>query len=361
MSTLMKAARWHGRRDIRIEEIEVPEVDDTSVKIQVRYCGICASDVHEYREGPLLIPRAAHPLTGKHAPVVLGHELSGNVVAVGDRVIDVKVGDRVTVNALIYCGHCSYCRTGQHNMCITLGTIGFAWDGGFAEYLVVPDYSVVPLPDVVSSQAGALVEPTAVAIRAVKRSRLMAGDDVVVIGAGPIGLLVLQAARAAGAARVFVVEPIARRRALALQLGASLAWDPTVGDVGKSVAEHTEGVRAQVAFDCVGNQGTFDIAVRATSRRGRIAMIGLSLLPIAVPFLKLWGHEKEVTTSTGYVDEYAAALSLIADGRIDVSALISKEIPLEQIVTNGIEALINQPDENTKILVSPPSVIEPPG
>ena len=238
-------------------------------------------------------------------------------------------------------------------MCVKLGSTGFAADGGFAEYAVVKDYSLYALPDTVSDDAGAFVEPLAVAVRAVKRSRLAIGDTVAVIGAGPIGLLVMQVCLVAGAAKVFVVEPMPARRELAAKLGASAVFEPAKEDPGKAIAELTANLRADIAFDCVGSQPSFDTAVKATGRRGRICVAGLSLKPIQVPFIRLWGHEKEVTFSSGYENEFPAAIALLADQRIQVEPMISARIALDDFVEKGMRPLIESPADNIKILVYP--------
>jgi (R,R)-butanediol dehydrogenase/meso-butanediol dehydrogenase/diacetyl reductase len=349
----MKAAVWYGKEDIRILDVPETAVERDQVKIRVRWCGICGTDIHEYREGPMLIPRKSHPLTGKSAPVVLGHEFSGDVVEVGRDVKRIAVGDRVTINCLLYCGTCVYCKRGEYNMCLRLAAVGLAWDGAFAEILVVPEYTVLKIPDEVTYEMGAFVEPLAVAVRAVKRSRLKFGDVVAVIGAGTIGLLVLQAAKAAGASKVYAIEPIQKRRELAKNLGATEIFDPTQGDVGKEIGERTEGLKAHVAFECVGNQSAFDAAVRVTGRRAMIVMVGMALKPLEVPFLRLWGHEKEITTCTGYVDEYPTALSLLADGRVMVEPMITGKIKLSEFVEKGIQEMIQHPENHVKILVAP--------
>jgi len=323
------------------------------VKIRVRWCGICGSDLHEYREGPMLIPKKPHPLTGKSAPIILGHEFSGDVVAVGREAKRIAVGDRVTINCLLYCGTCAYCRRGEYNMCLRLATVGLAWDGAFAETVVVPEYTVLKIPDEVTYEMGAFAEPLAVAVRAVKRSRLKFGEAVGVIGAGPIGLLVLQAAKAAGASKLFAIEPIEQRRKLAKQLGANEVFDPAQSDVGKEIADRTEGLRANVAFECVGSQSAFDTALRITGRRAMIVMVGMAIKPLEVPFLRLWGHEKEMTTCTGYVDEYPTALSLLADRRVKVEPMITGRIKLDEFVEKGIKEMIQHPENHIKILVTP--------
>jgi (R,R)-butanediol dehydrogenase / meso-butanediol dehydrogenase / diacetyl reductase len=349
----MKAALWYGKEDVRVSVVQEPVVGKGQVKIRVRWCGICGSDVHEYREGPMIIPQHPHPLTGKRAPVILGHEFSGDVVEVGEDVKRIKIGERVTINTLLYCGSCVYCRQGQYNMCLKLATVGLAWDGGFAESVVVPEYTVLRLPDEVTYEMGAFAEPLAVAIRAVKRSRLKVGDKAVVIGAGPIGLLVLQAAKAAGASKVFVVEPIGKRRELAKHLGANDIFDPTECDVGKEIAERTDNLRVDVAFECVGNQAAFDTAIRVTGRRAMIVMVGMALKPLQVPFLKLWGHEKEITTCTGYVDEYPAALAFLSSRRVLIEPMITARIHLDDFIEKGLLEMVRNSNYHIKILVAP--------
>lgn len=350
----MKAAVWYGKNDVRIEEVKDPLPKKGEVKLRVKACGICGSDLHEFTSGPFIIPRHPHPLTGRSGgPVILGHEFAAEVVDCGEGVTDFHPGDRVVANPLIYCGECYYCRTAQPVMCQKLGTYGFAADGAFAEFTCFPEKSLYRIPDKISNEEAALVEPLAVAVHAVKRAEVGLGDTVAIIGAGPIGLLVLQASFAAGAKEVFVVEPVEARRDLARTLGATDAIDPNSADPGKVLAEATNGLRAMVTFDCVGTQAAFDTALRTSGRRARLCIVGLSLSPIEVPFIRLWGHEKTITFSTGYDHEFPAAISLIETGRVRVRPLITKHIPLQDIVSSGFEALIRSPSEQVKILVYP--------
>jgi (R,R)-butanediol dehydrogenase/meso-butanediol dehydrogenase/diacetyl reductase len=350
----VKAAVWYAKEDIRIEEVPEPSVQAGHVKLRIKVCGICGSDLHEYRSGPFIIPRRVHPLTQRAGgPVILGHEFSAEVVALGDRVGNFQIHDRIVANPLIYCGQCHYCQSGRHNMCTQLGTFGFAADGAFAQYAVFPEHALLRLPDSVSDEEGAFVEPLAVAVHAVKRSGLELGDSAAVIGAGPIGLLVMQACRAAGASQVFVVEPVKARRRLAETLGASAVFNPETNDPGKLIAGYTHQLRADITFDCVGSQSAFDTAVKTTGRRGTICVVGLSLSPIEVPFIRLWGHEKTITFSSGYEDEFPAAISLLADKRVKVDAMISDRIKLDELVSKGMLPLIEEADKHIKILVYP--------
>lgn len=350
----MKAAVWHKKGDIRIEDIPVPVTGPGQVKVKIKACGICGSDLHEFREGPFIIPSRPHPLTNREgAPVILGHEFSGEVIELGEGVNQFSPGDRVVVNPLIYCGECHFCRLGQHIMCTKLGTVGFAADGAFAEYGVFYEYALLRLPDSVTDEMGTFVEPLAVAVHAVNRARMKIGDSVAVVGAGPIGLLVMQACRAAGASHVFVVEPMEARREIALETGATAVIDPAETDAGKEIEKLTKGLRADLAFDCVGNQPSFDTAVRVTGRRAVICVVGLALKPIEVPFIRLWAHEKEIAFSSGYQDEFPAAISYLADKRVKVEKLISASIKLDDLVEKGIRSLIEEGEKHIKILVYP--------
>jgi (R,R)-butanediol dehydrogenase/meso-butanediol dehydrogenase/diacetyl reductase len=350
----MKAAVWYAKEDIRFEDYPDPKVGADQVKVKVKQCGICGSDLHEFRSGPFIIPAKPHPLTGRvGGPVILGHEFSAEIVEMGAGVKRFGIGDRVTVNPLIYCGVCHYCRKGIHIMCTKLGTVGFAWDGAFAEYGVYPEYSLLKLPASVTDDMGAFVEPLAVAVHAVNRSGMKIGDHVAIIGAGPIGLFVLQACKAAGAGHVYVIEPMKARRETAEKTGANAAFDPSAVDVGKEIGALTDHLRADIAFDCVGNQSSFDTAVKVTGRRAKICVVGLALKPVAVPFFRLWGHEKELTFSSGYQDEFPAAIAYLEDGRVKVDDLISARIKVADLVEHGIRPLIEHPDRHVKILVSP--------
>lgn len=350
----MKAAVWHNREDIRFEDVPDPKAGDEQVAVRIKACGICGSDLHEFRSGPFIIPGRPHPLTHRAGgPVILGHEFSAEVVALGKGVERFRIGDRVVVNPLIYCGECHYCRRGQHIMCTKLGTYGFAEDGAFAEYAVFPERSLYRLPDAVTDEMGAFVEPLAVAVHAVKRSRMKIGDRVVVVGAGPIGLLVMQACLAAGASHVYVSEPMKARREVAARTGASEVVNPAQVDPGKEIERLTDGLRADVALDCVGNQASFDAALKSTGRRGIICIVGLALKPIEVPFIRLWGHEKEMTFSSGYEDEFPAAISYLADKRVQIEPLISAKIGLSELVEKGMKPLIHEADKYIKILVYP--------
>jgi len=238
-------------------------------------------------------------------------------------------------------------------MCIKLGSTGFAANGGFAEYAILQDYALYRLPDSVNDDMGTFVEPLSVAIHAVKRSRLKIGDTAIVIGAGPVGLLVMQACIFAGATQVYIVEPIKKRRDIALKCGASAVFDPSHDDVGKAITMLTNGLRANVAFDCVGSQAAFDTAMKVTGRRGTICVVGLSIKSIQTPFIRLWGHEKEIVFSSGYENEFPIAIKLLESKKISVVEMISGRINLENLIEKGIRPLVESAENYIKIIVYP--------
>jgi (R,R)-butanediol dehydrogenase/meso-butanediol dehydrogenase/diacetyl reductase len=349
----MLAARWHGARDLRVEEVAEPPLGPGEVRLKIKWCGICGSDLHEYKKGPVLIPTRPHPLTGKTAPIVLGHELSAVVVEVGPGVSRVAVGDRVTANACLVCHSCAWCRSGRYNLCERLGSIGLSADGAFAESAVVPDYTLHALPPEVSWEAGSLTEPAAVALHAVKKGTLRPGETVVVVGGGTIGLLVLQAALACGAERVYVVEPSDRRRLVAEELGARLALNPETTAVEKEVHALTSGLRADVVFECVGSPKAVESAIRLSGKGGRVVLVGVYTESTPAPWGRIQGHEKGLVGSSAYTDEFPLALAMLRDGRIRAEPMLGERIGLREIEDRGFRSLIEDPDRNVKVLVSP--------
>lgn len=349
----MKALRWHGVHDVRLDEVSEPAVTPGEVVLAVGACGMCGSDLHEYLHGPVYIPRRAHPLTGVVPPVTLGHEFSGRVVALGFGVDGLRAGDRVAVNPCLVCGQCAWCRTGRRNHCARLATIGLSRDGAFAPLVAVPAYGCHAVPDAVSDEQAAVVEPLSVAVHACRRARLGPGERVAVVGAGPIGLLVVQVARAFGGAVVAVVEPREDRRRLARTVGAETLLDPATGDAGRALADLTEGQRADVVFECVGNPSAFATALKVAGKGGRVVVVGL--LPETVPLnaLQLLSHEKELIGSSAYVDEFPQAIDLLAQGQVRVDPLLTGRVPLERAVADGLEALLRPESGHVKILVVP--------
>lgn len=356
----MRAAVYHGRGDVRIEDRAEQALEPDTVRIDVATCGLCGSDVHEYAAGPLAIPdEHEHALTGETRPVTLGHEFSGTVSEVGAGVDTVAVGDRVTVNPAIWCGDCRYCQEGAYHRCRYGGSIGLSGGGGgLAENVVVPATQVVPLHDDVSLEHGALVEPYSVALHAIRRSNVRAGSTVAVFGAGPIGLCVTELAAVAGATEVFVSEPRAARRAVAREMGATEVVDPAETNPIKHISAATDG-GVEVAFEVAGVEQTVTQSVRTTLKGGQVVLISVFEDEIAVQPNFVMMAERTVTGSIAYETgpraasgEFGRVVDLLADGTLDPSPLVSNIIPLADVVEHGFERLVDLESDDTKILVS---------
>lgn len=356
----MKAARLYGKQDIRIDSDVTPgDVGPTDVRIDVEACGICGSDLHEYTD-PEFTPVDEHPTTGASRPIVVGHEFSGVVSEVGDEVDGVAVGDPVAVHPNIPCHDCTYCEEGEYNRCANTLAVGFQTGaGGFAESAVVPEQQVHVLPDGIELWEGALVEPLAVGLHAIRRSGMQAGDSVGVFGCGPIGLTAVQAAQIAGAKAVFVSEPNNSRREVARQMGADTILDPTADDVVETITDVTEdGVDA--AFEFAGIGPAFNAAVQSTRRGGTITVGSISDDEITTDLDEIVMTERTIRGTycygfppTSFRTEFDAVIEALADGEFDTEAFVTDRIPLATLVEDGFDQLIAPDTEHAKILVKP--------
>ncbi|MBG9586093.1 2,3-butanediol dehydrogenase [Cytobacillus firmus] len=350
----MKAALWYDTKDIRVETIPEPSLEKDQVKIKVSYCGICGSDLHEYLAGPIFIPvEEPHPISKDKAPIVMGHEFAGVVAAVGEDVTGIEVGDRVCVEPIYSCGSCHSCRKGHYNVCEQLGFIGLSGGlGGFSEYSVVPAKMIHKIPDNMTWEQAALVEPAAVAVHAVRQSDMKIGDSVAVIGTGPIGLLVIQAAKAAGASKIVAVEVSPERRDFAKQAGADLVIDPFERDPIQAVKEFTDGLGVDVAFEVAGIEAAIHTAIESTKPEGNVVNISIWEKPASIPINQFILTERKMTSIIAYRNIFPQVIQLLANGQMKATELITKKIPLGQIVTEGFEALTKNKNQ-IKILVDP--------
>ena len=356
----MKAARLYGKQDIRIDSDVTPgDVGSTDVRIDVEVCGICGSDLHEYRD-PEFTPVEEHPKTGASRPIVVGHEFSGVVSEVGEAVNRVAVGDRVAVHPNIPCHNCTYCAEGEYNRCVDTLAVGYhTGAGGFAESAVVPEQQVHALPDETELWEGALVEPLAVGLHAIRRSGIQAGDSIGIFGCGPIGLTAVQAAQIAGAKEIFVSEPNGNRREVARQLGADVVFDPMADDVIEAITNATaDGVDA--AFEFAGVGPAFNAAIQSTRRGGTIAVGSISDDEITTDIDDIVMTERTIKGTycygfppSSFRTEFDAVIEGLADGKFDTEAFVTDRIPLADVVSEGYERLLNPDTEQVKILVEP--------
>lgn len=351
----MKAARFHARGDIRIDDIPEPATRPGTVKVEVEWCGICGTDLHEYLEGPIFAPttEAPHPITGEAAPITLGHEFAGVIAEIGSGVTGLSVGDKVAVEPYIICGRCDPCRNGRYNVCQSLGFVGLSGlGGGFSQFVVAEPRWIHPLGDI-PTDVGALVEPLAVAYHAVRLSGARPGQSALVFGAGPIGLVTIAALRAAGLEQVISVEPAAVRKQKAQVAGASSVIDPGVGDVVEQVRELTDGRGADVSFECAGIDAVLRTAILATRAGGTCVNVAIWGHDAAVAMNDLVFHEINLLGSLAYADDHPATIAMIAEGKVDPYQFITGRIGVDDIVTKGFRELIDHKEENVKILVSP--------
>ncbi|WP_445488723.1 2,3-butanediol dehydrogenase [Niallia sp. 03133] len=344
----MKALRWHNQKDIRLEEIEEPQASPGKVKLKVKWCGICGSDLHEYLGGPIFIPvDQPHPLTNEVAPVTLGHEFSGEVVEVGEGVSNYKVGDRVVVEPIF----ATHGHQGAYNLDENMGFLGLAGGGGgFSEYVSVDEELVFKLPDELSYEQGALVEPSAVALYAVRSSKIQAGDTAAVFGCGPIGLLVIEALKAAGATDIYAIEISPERQAKAKELGAIVVSPAEYKDVVAELASRTNG-GVDVSFEVTGVPVVLKQAIQSTCISGETIIVsiwekGAEILPNELVI-----KEKTVKGIIGYRNVFPSVLNLMRKGYFSADKLVTKKIKLDNVVEEGFESLITEKNQ-VKILVS---------
>jgi (R,R)-butanediol dehydrogenase / meso-butanediol dehydrogenase / diacetyl reductase len=325
----MKALVFHGREDLRYQDLPEPVPGPHEVLIKVKSSGLCHTDFNEYRNGPLFVSASPHPRTGRAIPLVLGHEFSGQVVTVGPRVKRVKVNDRVAVNAVDGCGSCVFCHKQQFALCTTAAYIGFGRDGGFADFAAVPEKCCYGLGNV-SWRAGALVEPLSVAVHAVRRSKLEMANTVAVIGGGTVGLCVLQAARCAGARCVFVIEKSESKRHYAEVLGADAFLNSDRVDVVQEIAGHTEELGVDIAFECAGSAAALNTAVQVTRKGGTICVVGLFPGPAPFDWNVIVGAEKSIIAALAYGIEYPTTIAMLQDGRLRADEMITGTVPLSE-------------------------------
>ncbi|ADJ48838.1 threonine dehydrogenase and related Zn-dependent dehydrogenase [Amycolatopsis mediterranei S699] len=327
----MRALRWHGRGDLRLDEVEEPGPPGPGqAVVEVAYSGICGTDLHEFRHGPNLIRTGPHPLTGHEPPVTLGHEFSGRVTALGSPVPGIDVGTRVVVDPCLRCGVCRWCRHGEYHICAKGGSVGLAADGAFAPYVTVPVEGLVRIPDAVPDDLAALAEPLAVGLHAVRRGTVQPGDNVLILGAGPIGIAALFAAKLAGAAGVHVSEPVHARAERAARLGASEVFDPTSADVRREVFLRTGRVGPDVVIEATGLPSLVELAVTTVRRGGRVVLAGISGGAASLPITQIVPFERTVIGSLGYNYDIPRVLDLIAEKRFDPGALHTGTYPLSE-------------------------------
>lgn len=353
----MKALRFHAAKDLRIEDIPAPaEPGPGQVLIENRFCGICGTDLHEYAYGPIFVPKEPHPFTKAHGPQVLGHEFGGVVKAIGEGVSHVKVGDRVSVQPLIMprVGD-YYADRGLFHLSSQLALAGLSWQsGGMAAAALLNDYNVQPIPESLSDEEAALIEPTAVAVYACDRAGVTAGNSVLITGAGPIGILTAMAARAAGATQLFMSDLNDTRLALAREaLKDVRTINPKSENVGDVIRSETEGgVGCDIAIECVGNEHALKNCADAVRKQGVVVQTGLHPHENPLNWFDVTFKDIDIRGSWAYPTHYWPRVArLIASGQIPALRIVTKFVSLAEAVTEGFDQLLDPAGRHLKILI----------
>lgn len=319
----MKAAVYHGPGDLRVEEVPVRKLKDNEVKIQVKYCGICGTDIHIFH--------GDGGCCDVTPPLVPGHEFSGVVAEVGAGVKAVKVGDRVTGDPNDMCGECYFCKNGMQHFCKNNIGIGTTVDGGFAEYVIMREKQAYKVSDDLSFIEAAMAEPISCCLHGIDLCNIKAGDTVLVMGGGPIGMIMMQLAKNAGASKVIMSEPVEEKREQALKLGATKTIDPLHEDVEAVLAEYCENVN--VVIECVGNVHTQADAVRFAGRGATIMYFGLAAPEESFPIRPDDIFKKELHITSSYINPYSfeRAIQILESGTVELESLITNVVPLDDI------------------------------
>ena len=319
----MKAAVYHGPGDLRVEEVPVRKLKDNEVNIQVKYCGICGTDIHIFH--------GDGGCCDVTPPLVPGHEFSGVVAEVGAGVKTVKVGDRVTGDPNDMCGECYFCKNGMQHFCKNNIGIGTTVDGGFAEYVIMRDKQVYKVSDELSFIEAAMAEPISCCLHGIDLCNIKAGDTVLVMGGGPIGMIMMQLAKNAGASKVIMSEPVEEKREQVLKLGATKTIDPLHEDVEAVLAEYCENVN--VVIECVGNVHTQADAVRFAGRGATIMYFGLAAPEESFPIRPDDIFKKELHITSSYINPYSfeRAIQILESGTVELESLITNVVPLDDI------------------------------
>lgn len=349
----MRALRYYGNHDIRVEDIPEPEVRPGTAKIEVAYVGICGSDLHEFLDGPIFTPTqdTPHSLSGEKAPITMGHEYSGVIAEVGEGVEGLEVGDHVVVEPYYVCGHCPQCQRGDYHLCNEMGFIGLAGSGGMTKYSVVDQRWIHKIDKSVPLDEAALVEPLTVAYHAVQRSGVKAGETAIVSGAGPIGQLTTAVLKGIGV--TVIVSELADARKEMVKNLADYVIDPSKEDLNARVQEITDGRGADVGFDAAGVNATINALLHVVRPGGVIVMEAIWGKKAELDMHALVTREIDLRGTIGYVSNHPDTIKLVESGAIKLAQFITAKIKIDEVVDKGFDTLINHADTAVKILVDP--------
>ena len=347
MPDTMLAAVLHGVDDLRMEQVPIPVPDpERNVLVRIRSVGVCGSDIHWWKRGYI----GGNVL---RSPTIMGHEAAGEVVEVTGDGRGLQPGDRVTIEPGYTCRRCEFCRSGRYNLCRDVVFLAAPpVDGAFCEYISWPADFLFPLPNHLSMDEGAMMEPLSVGMHAARRSGVRAGDSVAVLGVGAIGLSAMQAARAHGATTIIASDLVPLRLEMAQRLGATHVLDAAESDVEQAIMSITGGRGVDVAFECAGAVPTIQMAMRVTRSGGKVQLVGMPAeTDPQIPLYELIGRELDVSGLFRYAGCYPPAIELVASGRVDVQSLVTHHFPLEQ-TPEAMQFAHDHKDEAIKVAVT---------
>ncbi|MGI2296446.1 NAD(P)-dependent alcohol dehydrogenase [Paenibacillus sp. GXUN7292] len=347
LPTTMKAAVMHKPYDIQIEELPIPQIESNEVLVKVMAVGICGSDLHYYEHGKI----------GRYVvekPIILGHECSGIVVAMGEKVTRFELNDRVAVEPGVTCGTCNMCKAGRYNLCpdvVFLATPPV--DGAFVQYIKIREDFLFAIPDELSFEAASLVEPFSVGIHAAKRASLQPGSTVVIMGMGPVGLMAVAAAKAFGASTIIVSDLEPLRLEAALKLGATHAINIKEQNPVEAIAQITKGIGVDAAFETAGNPKALQSALASLRRGGKLVIVGLppqDEIPLNIPFIA--DNEVDIFGVFRYANTYPQGIAFLSSGIADADALITDRYTLNQ-TKEAMERARTNKSGSLKVIVYP--------
>lgn len=319
----VKAAVYHGKQDLRVEEVPEKECKDNEVMIQVKYCGVCGTDIHIFNgDGGSF---AVTP------PRIPGHEFSGVVAKVGAKVTSVKPGDRVSGDPNDMCGECYFCKNAKQNFCTNNIGVGTTVDGGFAEYVVLREKQVYQFSKELSFLEAAMAEPVSCCLNGIDLCGIRSGDTVLVMGGGPIGLIMMQLAKNAGASKVILSEPVEEKRRQALMLGATKVIDPIQEDVQAALDGCCRNV--DVVIECIGNIHTQEQAIKFAGKGATVMYFGLASPDESFPIKPDDIFKKELKITSSFINPYTfeRAIQVLESKALNLESLITNIVPLDDI------------------------------
>jgi (R,R)-butanediol dehydrogenase/meso-butanediol dehydrogenase/diacetyl reductase len=350
----MKAARFYDKGDIRVEDIPEPTIAPGTVGIDVAWCGICGTDLHEFMEGPIFIPPCGHPhpVSGESAPITMGHEFSGVVYAVGDGVDDIEIGQHVVVEPYIIADDVDTGPGESYQLSKNMNFIGLGGHGGgLAEKIAVKRRWVHPISAAIPLDQAALIEPLTVGYHAFVRSGAKAGDIALVGGGGPIGLLLGAVLKARGIT-VILTELSAKRKQKAKETGvADYVLDPSEVNVTDEVMRITENCGVDVAFECTSVNEVLDTLVETTKPGGTVVIVSIWSHPATVNVHSVVMKELDVRGTIGYANNHEDTIKLVEEGKVNLEPFITQRIQLDDLVSEGFERLIHNNESAVKIIV----------